>query len=543
MQPLLRTLQDHDLGHLRILAEAWGFDPPSGPSIQAARTLVAAMLDPAALAEMLESLPQDAQQALRTLQTAGGRMPLADLSRRFGPLREIGAGRRDREKIWRHPASPLETLWYRGVLARAFADSPTGPCEFGFIPSDILVQLKPNSPTADAPLGRPAPEPALAITAEDYALDDAVTLLAALRRRPSRDLEPSDVWLRPFTRHLRRAESARLLVALLRDLGIVQGPPLRPQAREVHDLLELPGAAIRARLLHAWAESAAWNDLAHVPGLQVSGVRWPNDPLAARRLILRWLGDVPRGRWWDLDDFVAQIHERHPGFQRPGGEFNAWYLQEASTGEFLRGFEHWEAVEGRLLRFMVTGPLHWLGAVEVGIESQTRRVIAFRTTASFEVLTGGLPTKAEDEPQAAASLYPDGRARREGPSATRLPGGRPGARTRRTDTPIGLRPVRSRLPASRACAPGRSWRSSRPRVPPRCLSLSSERSSAPLLAAPKHGCSPCSSFKSRARGFSKSSAVAERQPGSWVRHLGATPSRCGPRTGRRCARRPPAWGS
>ena len=409
MLPLLRTLQDHDLGHLRILAETWGFDPPAGTSHQAARALAAAMLDPAPLNEMIESLPQDARQGLQALQVAGGRMPLADLTRRFGPLREIGAARRDREKVWRHPASPLETLWYRGLLARAFADSPSGPCEFGFIPSDILEQLRPDPPAANAPLGRPAPEPAITLAAEDSALDDAVTLLAALRRRPSRDLDLSDAWLLPFTRHLRRAEAARLLVALLRDLGIVQGPPLRPQAREVHDLLELPGTAIRARLMHAWTGSTAWNDLAHVPGLQAAGGSWPNDPVAARRLIERWLGEVPRERWWDLDAFVAQAREQYPGFQRPGGDFDSWYLQAASTGQFLRGFEHWEAVEGRMLRFVVTGPLHWLGAVEVGIDPQTRSPIAFRTTAAFEILTGGAPSMAEEEPQVAASLYPDAR--------------------------------------------------------------------------------------------------------------------------------------
>jgi hypothetical protein len=409
MQPLLRTLQDHDLGHFRILADTWGFDPPTGPPVQAARTLAAAMLDPASLGEMIDSLPRDAREALQALQSAGGRVPLADLTRRFGPLREVGAGRRDREKIWRHPASSLETLWYRGLLARAFADSPTGPCEFGFIPSDILVLLNPGSPMAVAPLGRPALEPAIANATGDSALDDALTLLAALRRRPSRDLELSDAWLKPFTRHLQRAESAHLLVALLRDLGVVQGPPLRPNAREVHDLLELPGAAIHARLIHAWAESSAWNDLAHVPGLQRSGVSWPNDPLAARRLIVGWLSDVPRGQWWDLEEFVTQVHEMHPGFQRPAGDFDSWYLQEASTGEFLRGFQHWEAVEGRLLRFVVTGPLQWLGVVEVGIEAQARQVTAFRTRPLFEVLAGrGSPT-GEDESHAAASLFPDGR--------------------------------------------------------------------------------------------------------------------------------------
>ncbi len=157
MQPLLRTLQDHDFGHLRILAEVWGFDPPAGPSPQAARTLAKAMLEPSTLGEMIESLSQDARQTLQALQAAGGRMPLADLTRRYGPLREVGAARRDREKVWRQPASPLETLWYRGLLARAFADLPAGPCEFGFIPNDILDQIRPEFRAAGRTAGSSVP--------------------------------------------------------------------------------------------------------------------------------------------------------------------------------------------------------------------------------------------------------------------------------------------------------------------------------------------------------------------------------------------------
>ncbi len=124
MQPLLRTLQDHDLGHLRIVAELWGLDLSPGSPLEIARALAAAMLQPSALHEVVDGLPADTGQALQALKASGGRMPLADLTRRFGPLREIGAGRRDREKVWRQPTSPLEALWYRGLLA---APSPIHP--------------------------------------------------------------------------------------------------------------------------------------------------------------------------------------------------------------------------------------------------------------------------------------------------------------------------------------------------------------------------------------------------------------------------------
>ena len=40
--------------------------------------------------------------------------------------------------------------------------------------------------------------------------------------------------------------------------------------------------------------------------------------------------------------------------------------QGAETGLYLSGFEAWEQVEGRLLAFLMTGPLYWLGAVACG---------------------------------------------------------------------------------------------------------------------------------------------------------------------------------
>ncbi len=51
-----------------------------------------------------------------------------------------------------------------------------------------------------------------------------------------------------------------------------------------------------------------------------------------------------------------------PDFQRPDGNYDTWYIRQRGAPAFLRGFEHWQQVEGALLRFVLTGPLHWLGA-------------------------------------------------------------------------------------------------------------------------------------------------------------------------------------
>ena len=409
MQPLIRTLQDQDLGHLRVVSELWGFDPPSGTVPLAARELAGRMLDPTALGEMLASLPGEAQQVVYALAAQHGRLPLADLTRRFGPLREVGPGRRDREKPWRSPVSPVEMLWYRGLLARAFGDTPTGPCEFGFIPSDVMA-LIPRRPMPEPDLfGAPADQPLGWDPAATTAVDDATTLLAALRRRPARDDPPSSAWCSAVDVHLHQPASAPLLVTLLREQGILQSAPLRPIAAAVRAFLEQPRPTAQLDLLRHWEVSPACNDLLMVPGLACGSDRWPNDPLASRQVVLGWLAALPRRTWWDVEAFVTAAFERQPGFQRPGGDFDSWYLrQRAPGGEFLRGFEHWQDVEGAYLRHLIGGPLFGLGAADVAFQALGGRPIAFRLTPAFDLLLSGMQAEAAGESPEVCTLEPDG---------------------------------------------------------------------------------------------------------------------------------------
>jgi hypothetical protein len=61
-----------------------------------------------------------------------------------------------------------------------------------------------------------------------------------------------------------------------------------------------------------------------------------------------------------MDDFIAALHSHAPDFQRPDGNYDAWYVRD-EAGIHLRGFERWREVEGRLLRYLWQGPLFWLG--------------------------------------------------------------------------------------------------------------------------------------------------------------------------------------
>jgi hypothetical protein len=67
----------------------------------------------------------------------------------------------------------------------------------------------------------------------------------------------------------------------------------------------------------------------------------------------------------------------------------------------LRGFDHWDKVEGGLLHFFIEGPLYWLGIVDLASPGKGESPQAFRLSSWSESLLagfapqGGLP--AEDQ--------------------------------------------------------------------------------------------------------------------------------------------------
>jgi len=363
MQDLLQSLQDQDIGFLRALSELWGLDPPPGPPAEAARSVASALLRDDILEEGIDALPESLMEILRELVGSGGRLPWADLERRYGEVRSLGPGRRDREKPWRQPVSPLESLWYRGLVSRAFADTPVGFEEFGFIPNEILAHMRATSGPKATPFGHPADTPASVQLSSSRIVDDSVTLMSAFRRRPADRVDLPGERRRRLSRFLLQPGSLDLTVQLLLDVGVLLDSPLQPQPEAARRFLDQDRSHALSALGRAWAASSRWNDLAHVPGLLHATLPWPNEPAGARHAVLKMLKELPARTWWDLSALQADVKAHSPGFQRPGGDFDAWYIQDARSGRFLRGFEHWDAVDGHLLAYLVSGPLHWLGAV------------------------------------------------------------------------------------------------------------------------------------------------------------------------------------
>lgn len=410
MPDLTTSLQSHDLGHLRIVADLWGVELAAGDAETALPELIRALANRDLVVEVVEALPAKARAALDALMQSDGRLPWASFTRQFGEVREMGSGRRDREQPHLRPASPAEGLWYRALLARAFFDTPSGPQEFAYIPDDLLVlihheghkehkgkSMEKNSMyfvpfvvnQEGESLGRLATptERAHVILADDRILDHACTLLVALRLgiEPP-ELSVPEIVLIELLAAAKLIDGADLTPRLSsltpcggasRGKGVQGDRSINPEA--VKSFLEMPRAEALASLVKAWKDSHDFNELRQIHGLVCEG-EWKNPVLATRNSVLDFLSSIPPGKWWGLAAFISDIKAKHPDFQRPAGDYDSWFIRRESDNTYLRGFEHWDDVDGALIRYFITGPLHWLGMTDLAVPEENAAPTAIRLT-------------------------------------------------------------------------------------------------------------------------------------------------------------------
>ena len=417
MPDLFDSLLKQDIGHLRIIAEFWGLELDSKSADAAREKLTVSLLDPKLLAELIDTLPPEADSAITYLVNVGGRIPWPTFTRKFGDIREAGAGKRDREKLHLKPASAAEILYYRGLLARAFFDTEKGPQEFAYIPDDLLSLLnreentsvlvggaeeersqrkeerhspalapgasmdrtqvqvgKSSSVQESQALGRPASpgERGQEVLANDFILDDATTLLAALRMGKTLESDSSLSVLHPHT--LTGTGTAALQNLLTTTKLINQNIP---QTEAVKNFLASSRQDALKMLQEAWVESQAFNELRLMPNIICEG-EWTNQPHETREFLLNLLDAVPENKWWSLNAFVRDVKQNYADFQRPAGDYDSWFIKRASDGQYLRGFQHWDEVDGGLVKYFITNILHWLGQVDLGFTEGSNQPTSFR---------------------------------------------------------------------------------------------------------------------------------------------------------------------
>ena len=375
MPDLYHTLLKYDIGYLRIIAGSWGLELETSEVDSASEELCASFLDLEAVTETIEILPVDARSALNAIVESNGKMEWVSFARKFGEIREMGEAKRDRERPHLKPVSTAETLFYRGLIAKAFFDTDKGAQEFAYIPDDLFEiiheEIKELSDDTEKiivePLGRPATpvEKTFEIPATDHILDDATTYLAALR------LGKSD-W------KYRAGASAQVfgaqLISLLTTAELLKKGV--PQAEKIKSFLEAPRADSLKTLFAAWQSSHTFDELRLIQNIICEG-EWRNQPLVTREFLLDLVNSIPQDKWWSIPAFIRGIKEKFPDYQRPAGDYDSWFIKRESDGQYLRGFAYWDQVDGALIKYFIQ-TLHWLGVADLASPEDGNEATAFK---------------------------------------------------------------------------------------------------------------------------------------------------------------------
>ncbi len=373
---------------LQVLAELRGAYLDGADTHEQAVDLLAAQItDPTSVQfayQEVVDMADPAKGAIETLLKEGGEMIEAQFSREFGSIRQMGPAKLERESPWLYPESISELLYYYGLVGRGFKGAGKNAHTIIYLPNDVTPWLPhPQNPVLASGLAiQPVSPPSAARTlpADDSFLEDMGALLGFLHadqlRLTAKGPNPEDI-----DRFVQRLQipfsgdepelNTRLafLLHLANRLGWLR--------RGDNDIVQLTGNRVRLfldktrpeqrfALWEAWRNSPDWNDLCHTPGLECTNTNnWKNDPRQTRETLLGIFAKLQPGAWYSRYDILRAIKTTEPDFQRPTGDYDTWYIRSTTTQEFLKGFEHWDHVEGALIRFLISGPLHWLSAQDL----------------------------------------------------------------------------------------------------------------------------------------------------------------------------------
>lgn len=391
MRDLYRCLDKHSPRLLQAIAEAWHVSLVGNEQRGWVLSLAEAMLAPGALEGVVERFTPQARDALAELAREGGMLPSHRLSTRYGSIRRFGPARLARERPWLEPKNPLEELFYQGIIYRAYDSVYDYYGEVLLVPQQLLAQLSPTDAPAPAFRVQPAEMPARVQQDGDALGEDLLALVAQVRQGQVPASEenaavrltwPAPGYVNLGPRLLGESDPERLALIhrLLQRLRLVEPSQgfLRPTIQAQQWLRFSDLRRLRATYL-AWRDDPLWDELRLLPSLRCENTGWQNDPVASRRSLLETLAKCSPGDWLSLDSFVEALKRYHPDYLRPDGDYDSWFIRDAQTGDYLEGFESWERVEGALARHIITRPLRWLGALDLGYGGD-REPSSFRIT-------------------------------------------------------------------------------------------------------------------------------------------------------------------
>lgn len=385
MPKLTTMLHEHDEGILPTLGSVWQVTLTNLKPKAQLNALESGMQDATTAEKIWEALNDDERQALQTLLASQLTMPAMMFKRLYGDIRKMGKGQIEREQPHKKPSSIAESLFYKGLIGEQFAKLIYIPDEIAAIlPSHktayegIESDPLPAAPTQQIQALMPVEEEYIEdIQAADTSIvDDLCTLLAYLRNHSAGVVEdeflPVDIErLSPYLLNPSPVRLHFLLgIGASADLITTQDGRAYPKRSHLQKWLDNTRSQQLKTLLDAWFGSTLYRDLWHVRGLYVEpDAGFPYDPLIGRQALLGFLKQIaPPTDWFAVDEFIDAVKIINADFQRPNGDYESWYIRN-DAGDYLHGFESWDAIEGALLDYYLRYPMHWLGLTDTSEEA------------------------------------------------------------------------------------------------------------------------------------------------------------------------------
>jgi hypothetical protein len=391
MPSLKKMLQSYDSDLLSRISKFWEVDPSISERDKLEEAVLAAMTNEALLEETINLLPAKARKAWETLTDKEHHIPWTEFARKYGDVRIFGPASRERVAPETHPVSAAETLWYRALIGKAFLDIPPEPREFAFIPDELLQFITKEEVSIPKSHVRPLPmkEIKRQSPANTRFLDHMTDWLSS--RRMGKTPPPS------FFKPIGIPES--FFAILSSELGLADKKQ-DPLTDMVGQFLQADRLDTLKRWFIKWKDSSEINDLLMLPNLLFEGT-WKNDPVYARNFVLEQVSLLDVQTWYSLASFISIIKADSPDFQRPAGNYQTWSIRRNSEETFLTGVENWDEIDGAFLNHLITGPIHWLGVLDLAYSSTDGNATAFRLSTLAHFLlseTAQKPTLASELP-------------------------------------------------------------------------------------------------------------------------------------------------
>ncbi len=287
-------------------------------------------------------------------------------------------------EFWRMPASPLESIWYRGLV---FCQD-LGYRRTLFVPSDVLPVLAPLVAAARPAVSldplpgqlQPGPSPDL--------LGDLLQFLLLLKKEPVKPVHgwrlpkralvalnsrlsvsqedvasAQDETETPYIHLLHRMVSALRLIA---DAG----PTLAPTVDAIRWLRQ--GRFERTREL--WDLLRQRVRLDETYAIHLSSFDDDERTATARGQIARLVAACPQQQWVSLASLSKKVQHEYPQLLRGWHRGDARVLREPN-GRLVAAPASWERVEGAFIREVVARTLNWFGLVQMNEPGDAFRLL------------------------------------------------------------------------------------------------------------------------------------------------------------------------